>query len=94
MKKLKPTTPGQRGRVLVSYRDVLSGDSAFKKLTWGRKRFGGRSGSGRMTVRHQGGGHKQRYRDIDFVYDKKGVPARIETIEYDPNRSGFIALVG
>jgi len=92
MRKLKPTTPGSRGAILVSYKDILSNVKPLKKLTRGRKRYAGRSGSGRISVRHKGGGHKRRFREIDFMYDKKDVPARIETIEYDPNRSGFIAL--
>ena len=93
MKKLKPTTPGRRGTVLVSYRGVLTTSRPYKKLTKGKKRISGRNSAGRITTRHKGGGHKRRFRDIDFRYDKKDISARIESIEYDPNRSGFIALV-
>lgn len=78
---------------VVPYRGVLTVSTPVKSLVKGRKRWGGRNSAGRISMRHQGGGHKQRYRFIDFTYDKKDVPARIETIEYDPNRSGFIASV-
>jgi len=64
-----------------------------KALTKGRKRHVGRNSAGRITVRHKGGGHKRLFRDIDFSYNKKGVPGKIETIEYDPNRSGFIGIL-
>lgn len=77
----------------VSYRGVLTSHKPKKSLTSGTKRDVGRNSDGRITVRHKGGGHKRLYRDIDFKYDKYDIPAKIETIEYDPNRSGFIALV-
>ena len=93
MKKLKPTSPGQRGTILVSYRDLLTTGKPHKKLTKGGKRAVGRSSSGRITTRHKGGGHKRRFREIDFSYNKRDISARILSIEYDPNRSGFIALV-
>jgi len=76
----------------VSYRKVLSGDRPLKALTSGQKRSVGRNSSGRITTRHKGGGHKRRFREIDFRYDKMDIPARIETVEYDPNRSSFVAL--
>jgi large subunit ribosomal protein L2 len=76
----------------LPYRELLSGDRPHKALMGSKKRQAGRNNAGRVTVRHQGGGHKRLYREVDFKYDKKGVPARIETIEYDPYRSGFIAL--
>ena len=76
----------------VSY-DKLTVSKPYKKLTKGRKRDVGRNSAGRITTRHKGGGHKRLYRDIDFSYNKKDVPMKVETIEYDPNRSGFIALV-
>lgn len=76
----------------VSYRGVLSTAKPHKSLTKGGKRGVGRNNAGRITTRHKGGGHKRRFREIDFLYDKKNIPARIETVEYDPNRSGFIAL--
>ena len=76
----------------LPYRELLTTDQPKKSLTYGRKRAVGRNNFGRITVRHKGGGHKRRFREIDFRYDKIGIAARIETIEYDPNRSGFIGL--
>jgi len=76
----------------VTYRGVLSATRPKKSLTSGGKRHVGRNNRGRITTRHKGGGHKRLFREIDFRYDKHDIPARIETIEYDPNRSGFIAL--
>lgn len=93
MKKSKPTSAGRRGMTHINYREVLSGHRPHKKLTVGRAGFAGRNGAGRITVRHQGGGVKKSYRLVDFVYDKKDIPARVETIEYDPFRSGFIARI-
>jgi large subunit ribosomal protein L2 len=94
MRKLKPKTPGSRGTKIVSYKKFLTaGVSPSKRLTKGVKRHAGHSGSGRISVRHKGGGHKRRYRMVDFLYDKKDIPARVESVEYDPNRSAFIALV-
>jgi len=93
MKRYKPTTPSRRHMTSVSYRGVLTASKPKKSLTSGGKRSVGRNSDGRITVRHKGGGHKRLYRDIDFKYDKHDIPAKIETIEYDPNRSGFIALV-
>lgn len=77
----------------VSYKGVFSTAKPHKALTRGRKRNVGRNSFGRITVRHKGGGHKRVYREIDFLYNKINIPARVETIEYDPNRSGFIGLV-
>lgn len=77
----------------VSYRGVLTASEPKKSLTKGRKRFVGRNGDGRITVRHKGGGHKRLYREVDFLYLKRDIPAKVETVEYDPNRSSFIALV-
>ncbi len=93
MKHVKPTTPGRRGMILVPYRELLTGDKPKKSLMFGRKRGVGRNNVGRITVRHKGGGHKKLYREIDFMYNKIDIPARVLSIEYDPNRSGFIALV-
>ena len=93
MKKYKPTTASRRHMSTVTYRGVLSGDKPHKPLVKGKKRSVGRNNAGRITTRHKGGGHKRLQRDIDFTYDKKNIIARVETIEYDPNRSGFIALV-
>ncbi len=77
----------------VTYRGVLSGDKPMKSLMSSKSNRAGRNNAGRITVRHQGGGHKRRLRDVDFKYDKKDIPARVETIEYDPYRTGFIARV-
>ena len=93
MKRYKPTTPGRRGMTTVTYRGVLTAKKPKKSLTAGFKRAKGRNNRGRITSRHRGGGAKRLYRDIDFKYNKKDVWAKVETIEYDPNRSGFIALV-
>ncbi len=71
----------------------LTASKPFKKLTKGKQRAVGRNSGGRITTRHKGGGHKRLYRDIDFLFNKRDIPAKLETIEYDPNRSGFIALV-
>jgi len=91
--KRKPTTPGQRGMSTVSYRNVLTSTKPNKALTRGRKRSVGRNSSGRITTPHKGGGVKRLYREIDFKYDKKDIPARVASVEYDPNRSGFIGLL-
>lgn len=91
-KKHKPTSPGRRGTSTVSYRDRTTDKKPHKKLTKGFKRGAGR-GKGRITSRHKGGGHKRRYRTVDFTYDKYDVPMRVESVEYDPNRSGLIARV-
>jgi large subunit ribosomal protein L2 len=93
MKKYKPTTPGQRGMSVVSYKKVLTATKPLKALTKGRKRSVGRNSAGRITTRHKGGGVKRLYRDIDFKYDKKDIPAKLMTVEYDPNRSGFVGVV-
>lgn len=93
MKKFKPTSPGRRNMTGINYRKELSGAKPHKALLKGKKNHAGRNSQGRITTRHQGGGVKRKFRQIDFMYDKKGIPARIETIEYDPNRSGFISLV-
>ncbi len=76
----------------LPYKELLSGDRPYKQLMKKKKRRGGRNAFGRITVRHQGGGHKRRLRDVDFSYNKKNIPAKIETVEYDPFRSAFIAL--
>ena len=92
LKKYKPTTPGQRQLVLVN-RSHLHKGGPVKSLTEGQTRNGGRNNTGRVTVRWQGGGHKQRYRIVDFKRRKFDVPARVERIEYDPNRTPYIALI-
>src|SRR3989344_6377600 len=93
MKTYRPYTPTRRQASTVTYRDVLTRSEPDKALTYGRKRAVGRNNVGRITVRHEGGGHKRLYRVIDFKYDKVNIPAKIESVEYDPNRSGFIGLV-
>ena len=93
MKKYKPTTPSRRNMTTINYREYLTTSEPHKPLTSGAKRHVGRNADGRITVRHKGGGHKRLFRDIDFKYTKLDLPAKIETVEYDPNRSGFIALV-
>lgn len=92
MKNYKPTTPSRRGMSRISYKKATTGDKPLKSLTSGFKRSYGRN-AGRIATRHKGGGHKRRYRDIDFRYNKQDIPARVETIEYDPNRSAYIGLL-
>ena len=92
MKTYKPTTKSRRQMTTLPYRELLSGDEPYKPLMRKKKRQAGRNGFGRITTRHQGGGHKRRLRAIDFKYDKKNIPAKIETVEYDPFRSAFIGL--
>lgn len=91
-KSFKPTSPGQRHAKLSNFSEVTSA-SPEKKLTTKLSKNGGRNNKGRITVRHQGGGHKRRYRVIDFKRNKTGVPAKIASIEYDPNRTAYIALL-
>ena len=76
----------------LPYRELLSGDKPHKPLLRLKSSKGGRNGFGRITMRHQGGGHKQRMRAVDFTYDKRDIPAKIETVEYDPGRSAFVGL--
>ncbi len=92
VRKLKPITPGQRFRVVNGF-DAITTDKPEKSLLAPKKRSGGRNNQGKMTTRNIGGGHKRRYRIIDFKRDKHGIPATVKTIEYDPNRTAFIALV-
>jgi len=94
IKTFRPITPGLRHRVQVVNEEITTNDSKPEKsLTWGKKSNGGRASNGRISVRHQGGGHKQLYREIDFKRDKIGIPGIVSGIEYDPNRSSNIALV-
>lgn len=93
MKIHKPTSPGTRGRISIEYKKLLSGHKPEKSLLASFKERAGRNRQGRITVRHQGGGHKKLYRVVDFKRDKFDVPAKVKSIEYDPNRSVFIALV-
>lgn len=92
VRKLKPVTPAQRFRVVNGF-DAITTDKPEKSLLAPKKRSGGRNNKGKMTARHIGGGHKKRYRIIDFKRNKFDVAAEVKTIEYDPNRSAFIALV-
>lgn len=93
MKTYKPTTKSRRHMTTLPYKELLSGDKPMKSLLSSKKRRAGRNNAGRITVRHQGGGHKRRLRDVDFTYNKMNIPARVETIEYDPYRTGFISRV-
>ncbi len=92
VRKLKPTTPGQRFKVVNGF-DAITTDKPEKSLLAPLKRSGGRNSQGKMTMRYRGGGHKRRYRVIDFKRDKQEVKAEVKSIQYDPNRSAFIALV-
>ena len=92
VRKLKPITPGQRFRVVNEF-DSITKSNPEKSLLVPIKRTGGRNNQGRMTMRYKGGGHKRRYRIIDFKRDKHGISAEVMSIEYDPNRSAFIALL-
>src|ERR1700733_14094771 len=91
-RKTKPTSPGRR---FATYplREQLTASSPERKLTEGIRKSGGRNANGRVTARHRGGGAKRRYRQIDFKRLKDGVPAKVASIEYDPNRSCYIALL-
>lgn len=92
IKTYRPTTPTRRFQTVVS-REDLTAQKPEKSLTVGKRRTGGRNSTGRTTSRFRGGGHKRSYRTIDFKRDKPGIPARVATIEYDPNRSARIALL-
>ena len=92
LRKLKPVAPGQRFRVVNDF-DVVTTDKPEKSLLATKKRSGGRNNRGKMTMRYIGGGHKKQYRIIDFKRDKDGIPATVKTIEYDPNRTAYIALL-
>lgn len=93
MKRYSPTSPARRQAEFIDWRSVVTRTEPEKSLTTGRKRAVGRNRAGRITVRHKGGGAKRLWREIDFHYDKKDIPARVEAIEYDPNRTVFIALL-
>ncbi len=92
VRKLKPITPGQRFRVVNGF-DAITTDKPEKSLLVPNKRSGGRNSQGKMTMRYIGGGHKRKYRIIDFKRNKVGIPAEVKSIEYDPNRTAFIALL-
>ena len=99
LKKLKPTTPGSRGTVLVSFKQSKESFSARKKLTIGRSKLhgagtgSGRNNQGRITTRHKGCGHKRNFRIIDFKRNYDSIPATVKAIDYDPNRTAFLALI-
>jgi len=92
MKSYKPTTKSRRGTLTIDYRKLLTRTTPEKSLTVGKKRHVGRNNMGRITTRHKGGGNKRLYRLVDFIYNKHDIQARIDSIEYDPNRSAFIGL--
>ena len=91
-RRYKPTTPGRRGMSVADYRELTT-DRPEKSLTKPNPKHAGRNAHGRITTRHQGGGHKRKLREIDFRRTKDGVPAKVASIEYDPNRSAHIALL-
>jgi large subunit ribosomal protein L2 len=95
VKKYKPTSDGRRDGSVIEYKKKLTSTQSnpLKGLTKGKRSTGGRNSDGRITTHYRGGGNKRTYRLIDFKYDKLDVPATVETLEYDPNRSGFIALI-
>ena len=92
VRKLKPTTPGQRHKIASDFSDITK-STPEKSLLANKKRSGGRNNSGKMTMRHLGGGHKKKYRIVDFKREKFGIPATVKAIEYDPNRTARIALL-
>ena len=92
VRKLKPTTPGQRHKIIGAF-DTITASAPEKSLVVGVRKSGGRNNEGHLTMRYIGGGHKRKYRLIDFKRNKDGVPATVKTIEYDPNRNARIALV-
>lgn len=93
IKKYKPTSPGRRFVTVVDRKGQITAERPLKALLEPLRKTGGRNNQGRITVRHRGGGHKRMLRIIDFRRDKDGIPARVATIEYDPNRSAHIALL-
>jgi len=92
VKRLKPVTPGQRFMSVNSF-DSITASSPEKSLVKGKSKSGGRNKDGKMTMRYIGGGHKRKYRIIDFKRNKAGIPAKVHSIEYDPNRTARIALL-
>ena len=92
LRKFNPTTPGQRHKVAITF-DEITTSTPEKSLLAKKKRSGGRNDTGKMTIENIGGGHKKRYRVIDFKRNKFGIPAKVSTIEYDPNRTANIALL-
>ncbi len=92
IKRYNPVTPGLRGMTGLTFEEITVSEP-LKALVKGKKRISGRMSTGRMSVRRRGGGHKRRYREIDFRRDKFGIEAKVVTVEYDPNRSANIALL-
>ena len=92
VRKLNPVTPGQRGKVVNTFEQVTT-DRPEKSLLRPNSKTGGRNNTGKMTMRYIGGGHKHKYRVIDFKREKENIPAKVATIEYDPNRTARIALL-
>ena len=93
IRRYKPITPGRRGATVSDFADLTPGAKPAKKLVKRKHRTGGRNNQGKITARHRGGGHKRKYRQIDFRRNKDGVPAVVNSIQYDPNRSARIALL-
>jgi large subunit ribosomal protein L2 len=93
IKTFRPKTHSLRFKTVLEYKDELTTDQPHKPLLEPKNRISGRNNYGQLSVRHRGGGNKRHYRVIDFKRDKAGIPAKVETIEYDPNRSAFIALL-
>lgn len=93
IRRYKPTTPGRRGASVSDFAELTPGAKPPKRLLRPKRRTGGRNNQGKITARHRGGGHKRRYRLIDFRRNKDGIPAKVASIQYDPNRSARIALL-
>jgi large subunit ribosomal protein L2 len=93
IRKYNPTTPGRRGATVSDFAELTPGATAPKSLLRPKKRKGGRNNQGKITARHRGGGHKRALREIDFRRDKDGIPAKVDSIQYDPNRTCRIALL-
>jgi len=93
IRQYNPVTPGRRGASVSDFKELTKGARPEKSLLRRVKKKGGRNNQGRITVRHRGGGHKQQYRVIDFIRDKDGVPAKVNSIQYDPNRNARVALL-
>ncbi len=93
IKSFRPITHSLRFKTIVDYKNELTTDEPFKPLLESKNRINGRNNYGQITVRHRGGGNRKHYRIVDFKRDKVGIPAKVATVEYDPNRSAFIALL-
>ena len=93
MKKYQPTSPSRRHAEYIDHKGVVTRKEPYKALVFGMKRDVGRNAQGRITTRHKGGGVKRLWREVDFRFEKKNIPASVESIEYDPNRTSFLALI-